>query len=91
MTGPCYDPDGQPISFEQWLAIDATQYELLDHVGAAIVSTQYIGMSAHQPPLIYETLVIGGTHNGDLHRYATRDEAVAGHQRTVARIQALEP
>lgn len=37
-------------------------------------------------PLVYETMVFGGVHDGDQKRYATRKEAEAGHARMVAFI-----
>ncbi len=37
-------------------------------------------------PLVYETMVFGGEHDGDCERYRTRTEAEAGHARIVASL-----
>ena len=54
------------------------------------VSTVFLGLD-HQwddgPPLIYETLVFGGVMDGEMDRYSTKDEAVAGHDAMVQRVQ----
>jgi hypothetical protein len=55
------------------------------------VSTVFIGLD-HQfgngPPLIFETMVFGGPHDGDMNRYSTWDEAAAGHAAMVAKVRA---
>jgi hypothetical protein len=54
------------------------------------VSTVFLGidhgdLSSHelgQPihiPILFETMIFGGTRDGEMNRYATWDEAVAGH------------
>lgn len=35
-------------------------------------------------PLLFETMIFGGPHDQDCWRYATWDEALAGHQEAVA-------
>lgn len=42
------------------------------------------------PPLIFETVVFGGHLNREMNRYSTWDEAVAGHEAMVARVQKRE-
>lgn len=34
-------------------------------------------------PLLFETLIFGGEHDGDMWRYSTWDEAKAGHGHVV--------
>jgi len=41
-------------------------------------------------PILYETLVRGGRHDGYMRRYRTRDEALEGHKSIVAMIQHKE-
>lgn len=52
--------------------------------GPVTVSTVFMGLN-HQfgegPPLVYETLVMGGRYDDWMDRYSTWDDAVLGHRR----------
>lgn len=53
------------------------------------VSTVFLGLDHSwngPPPLLFETMVFGGTHNQDCERYATWDEAEKGHAAMVAKV-----
>ena len=39
------------------------------------------------PPILFETLVFGGPLDGDMERYCTEEEALAGHCRMVERVR----
>jgi hypothetical protein len=56
------------------------------------VSTVFLGID-HQfgngDPLLYETMIFGGPHDGYCDRYSRREEAEAGHQRAVAIAQGV--
>ncbi len=56
-----------------------------------LISTVFLGLN-HQwsdgPPLLFETLVFGGSLDGEMERYSTLDEAKAGHEAMVKRIRA---
>lgn len=57
------------------------------------VSTVFLGIDHGfgddgTPPILYETLVFGGPLGGEMNRYATRPEALAGHAAMVARVKA---
>lgn len=62
-----------------------------DEAGPSKVSTVFLGVD-HQwgdgPPLIFETLVFGGPLEGEMDRYSTRAEALAGHAAMLARVKA---
>ena len=48
-----------------------------------LVSTVFLGMDhgfGESPPILFETMIFGGEHDEDQWRYATWDEAVAGHK-----------
>lgn len=51
------------------------------------VSTVFLGLDhrffGEGPPILYETMIFGGPNDGEQRRYATRDEALAGHKRMV--------
>jgi hypothetical protein len=49
-----------------------------------LVSTVFLGLdhnwTGHGLPVLWETLVMGGPHDGHMRRYTSRAEAIAGHQ-----------
>jgi len=55
-----------------------------------LVSTVFLGLdhnwSDEGPPLIFETLVFGGPHDGEEERYSTWAEAEAGHALMVVHV-----
>lgn len=58
-----------------------------DHVGDAWVSTVWVGIDmgwARTTPIIFETMVFGGVNDQYQERYATKEAALAGHDRIVA-------
>ena len=59
-----------------------------------IVSTMFLGVN-HQflegePPILFETIVIGGRLDDYQLRYHTRDEAVEGHHAAVCLVAVAE-
>lgn len=54
------------------------------------VSTVFLGLdhnfSGRGPPLLFETMIFGGPHDGKQRRYATYDEAEAGHREATALV-----
>lgn len=53
------------------------------------VSTVFLGLDhsfCGGPPLLFETLVFEGPHDGDMERYVTWDEAIKGHEAMVKRV-----
>lgn len=55
------------------------------------VSTVWLGLNQNWndelPPIIFETLVLGGEHDGDQYRYRTIEEAKAGHKAIVEELK----
>lgn len=48
------------------------------------VSTVFLGIDhsfGQGPPLVFETMVFGGEHDGDMERYSTWEEAERGHKK----------
>lgn len=60
--------------------VDRTEFE------GGHVSTVFLGLD-HQfgegPPLLFETMIFGGTNDGWQDRYSTWEEAEAGHKKAV--------
>ncbi len=60
----------------------------------AKVSTVFLGLdhrfneSEGDAPVLWETMVFGGPMDQEQERYATRDEALAGHVRMAGRVRA---
>lgn len=61
-----------------------------DTISGSEISTVFLGIdhSYGVPPLLYETLVFGGSLDQEMKRYTTREEAVAGHAEMVERVRA---
>lgn len=59
------------------------------------VSTVFLSMDHRWvgggPPLLFETMIFGGEHDGYQDRYSTWDEAEAGHKKAVALAQESSP
>lgn len=64
-----------------------TQVVATKSVEECEVSTVFLGIdhgyTENGPPIVFETLVFGGPMADSMRRYATWDEAVAGHEETV--------
>lgn len=98
-----YDVDGNPIDANRFAELKwepagpITAYSRIgrDTIntpddGMVEVSTVWLGLD-HQfgegPPLIFETLIFGGDRDGEVRRYSTKEEALAGHLHAVNEIQ----
>ena len=58
------------------------------------VSTVWLGIDhsfGTGVPLIFETMVFGGEFDQDMDRYATKEEALAGHEAMCQKIWGLVP
>lgn len=58
-----------------------------------LVSTVFLGL-CHRfglggPPILFETMVLGGRADGDREMYQTWDEAEAGHEKMVEQVRGL--
>lgn len=56
-------------------------------IGDVLVSTVFLGLDhsflPDSPPILFETMIFGGEHDGYQDRYRTIEEAKAGHERAV--------
>lgn len=83
-----YDRSGAPIRLMRWATLmEDKRYREVAFTQSedAAVSTVWLGLDhrifGEGPPLIFETMVFGGEHNGACERYATLHEARLGHAR----------
>lgn len=86
---PVTEPD--LIKWSQWM-------ETLEHrvvkkttIGDSEVSTVFLGLDhnfsgSRKEPVLFETMVFGGKMDGEQWRYATKQEAINGHNRAVDRV-----
>lgn len=86
--------DGEPVeelddlAWAKWMK-GADPSIAMTIVGEATVSTVFLGIdpNVHQgPPLVFETMVFGGPDDQSCERYATKADAVEGHDAIVNRL-----
>ena len=89
-----YDREGRPISMAQWAILFGDKdYQRVKatEIGDVTVSTVWLGMN-HQwgdgPPLIFETLVFNGPHDGEMARYSTEAAALEGHKAMCEQVRS---
>lgn len=62
-----------------------------DEIDDVRISTVFLGIdhnySDDGPPILFETIIFGGEHDEFQKRYATRELALDGHQRTVEMVK----
>jgi hypothetical protein len=98
------DEHGQPVPCEdlatwaQWfetadrrVAQDLDEGDEGDAGKKVRVSTVFLGLDHNWgggPPILWETLVFGGALDGEMARYTSLADALAGHQAMCARVSA---
>jgi len=64
-------------------------------VGDVVVSTVFLVIDHNHfgggGPILFETMVFGGSLDQEMKRYRTWDEAAAGHEEMVALVKAAQP
>lgn len=91
-----YGMDAQPISQDEamklWEGEGEGRVVQQDRVDGILISTVLLMIDHNYfgegPPLIFETMIFGGDHDGYTYRYATRAQALSGHARAVALVNS---
>ena len=83
-------PEPDVLVWAEWFG-SVDRQVAVDEIGDVRVSTVFLGVD-HQfnlggPPLLYETMVFGGTLDEEMRRYPTRAAALKGHARMVKRVR----
>jgi hypothetical protein len=82
---PVPEPDASKWS--QWFE-NADRIVQQDTIGDVGVATVFPGADHNYfgdgPPLLWETMIFGGDHDGYRDRYASRAAALAGHDQALA-------
>jgi len=89
-----YDRHGKPI--DQHAACQLFEHPearrvALDKVGDVKISTVHLVIDHNYlggEPLIFETLIFGGPRDGEMRRYETETQALAGHKVMLAELVA---
>jgi hypothetical protein len=62
-----------------------------DVIGDSKISTVFLGLNhsfdKNKPPILWETMVFGGKHDGCQRRYSSQQKALRGHTLTVAMVR----
>lgn len=95
MTDDCYDRQGNPIDVLDWARRRADEQRVArTKTRHAEISTVWLGLNHNWmpdgPPLIFETMVFGGSFDQHQERYSTEAEALAGHARIVEMVRERE-
>ncbi|KKN73751.1 hypothetical protein LCGC14_0396990 [marine sediment metagenome] len=88
-----YDRDGNELTLLAWAEKleddDYRRVELTERDDIK-VSTVWLGLNQDftgiGPPVIFETMVFGGDHDGKQQRYSTEEQARAGHAEVVTEV-----
>ena len=62
-----------------------------DFIGEARVSTVFLGINhayGDEQPVLFETMIFGGDHDGYCRRYHTWEGAEGGHRRLVEKLRS---
>lgn len=62
-----------------------------NHIGKVLVSTVFLGLDHSfrgKIPVLWETMIFDGKHDGYQKRYKSKEEALAGHEAAVRMVKA---
>lgn len=89
LVGKKPTPVAALMEWANWFEM-ANRRVALDVVGEARISTCFLGLN-HQfgggPPILFETMVFGGTLDGEQERCSTWEQALAQHAEMLQRVQ----
>ncbi|MBA0084264.1 MAG: hypothetical protein HRJ53_04645 [Acidobacteria bacterium Pan2503] len=80
------------LAWAQWMSESADKRVVAKtEIGHAEVSTVFLGID-HRffdsgPAVLFETLVFGGVHDGEMWRYSSWEEAESGHAAAVHHVE----
>lgn len=80
------------LTWGKWMR-DGERHVGKDHVGDVRVSTVFLGLDHNfvgGEPVLWETMIFGGPHDGYQDRYTSRADAEAGHLKAVELAKAAD-
>jgi hypothetical protein len=81
------DENGEPkeadyLEWTKWVANDIRR--LLARIGDVKISTVFLGLDHYffgDKPVLWETNIFGGEHDGYQERYSSKEDALKGHKK----------
>ena len=77
------------MTWAKWFGT-ADRHIARDEISGVTISTVFLGIDHNWgdgPPLLFETMIFGGEHDGYQHRYETWDQASNGHQKVLKLVK----
>lgn len=100
MTNYVLDPSGnaQPepdtIKWAKWFEHTPNRILRQNQIGPILVSTVFLGVDHsfgwRSRPVLWETMIFKGKHDGYQERYSSREEALEGHKRALRLAESDE-
>lgn len=87
------DKNDNPVPCDSYLDLPMDRRRVAyDKIDEVEISTVFFCINhnlfqPNEPPILYETMVFGGDHDGYQRRYTNRTEALAGHAETLAMVK----
>jgi len=85
-------PEPDTIRWAKWFENNGRHIGC-DNIGDIRISTVFLGID-HSfddgPPVLWETMIFGGKHDQYQERYRSREDAIAGHARSVFMVRESE-
>ena len=85
-------PEPDLLKWGRWFeTADAERIVAKTTVGDTRVSTVFLGLDhcwGSGPPLLWETMIFGGSHDGWQERYTSQEEAIRRHNEIVGQLQS---
>lgn len=81
-------PEPDLLKWGEWFARHE-RHVAITEIGCARISTVFLGLDHNffgDSPLLWETLVFGGKHDGEMDRYSTLADAKRGHDAMVGKV-----
>lgn len=78
------------MTWANWYEKTKDRHVQDERVGEMRISTVFLGLDhsfGEGPPLIFETLVLGGPLDQEMERYSTWEEAEKGHRAMVEKVK----
>lgn len=91
LQGKTLVPIDDVVKWAKWFGNIDNRRVAYDEVGDSTISTVCEGLDhsllPEAPPLVFETMVLGGILDNEMEHYSTWDQAVKGHKRMVKRVR----
>lgn len=85
-------PVGNVMDWAEWFEkAKSERHVAVTEIGDCRISTVFLGLDHNWfdgPPLLFESMIFGGAHDGEMDRYGAWEEAEAGHARMVEKAKA---